>query len=511
MVSKHLILEMVNIRKAFPGVVALNNVDFELKKGEVQALLGENGAGKSTLIKILSGAHRKDTGKIFLDNKELSIDGPRHAHQLGIFTIYQDVNLVPQLSVWENIFLGNMLGKRGVINKKEMIDRTVSLMSTMDYYVDPTATADDLSISEKQMLEIMKAVHNQVRVLILDEPTASLQAKETDKLFETIRQMKSRGVSVIYISHRLKEIKEICDRGMVLRNGEKVDQFPIDRHTNLDQIVKMMVGTEIKKKYPKLTAEKREKLLKVKTLSREGFFHGINFAAYSGEVMSIFGIRGCGNVELARALFGLLDCDEGEIVVGAGNRVIAGRGPSEGVRNGIFYLPADRKKEGLFLDFSVKNNIIIGSLEKLLKWGFISVREERSTANYFIRSLGIKTNSYNSLLKTLSGGNQAKTLLARAMNKNAKIVILCEPTSGVDVAGKVEIYQLINKLTKDNRLVIMISSELPEIMGMSDRILVMYRGRIIREFERGKFSQEEILGAALGKLATGSEMYRAEY
>lgn len=508
MVSNRLILQMTNIRKTFPGVVALNNVDFDLKKGEVLGLLGENGAGKSTLIKILSGAHRKDSGKILLDNKETSIDSPHHSHQLGIFTIYQDVNLVPQLSVWENMFLGNMPGKRSLIDKKEMISRAISLMSAMDYYIDPTATPDDLSISEKQMLEIMKALHNRVRVLILDEPTASLQAKETKKLFETIQQLKRRGVSIIYISHRLEEIKEICDRGIVLRNGEKVDTFPINKDINLNQIIKMMVGSEIKKKYPKVSGEKGRRLLEVKNLSKEGCFHRISFTAYSGEVLSVFGIRGCGNVELARALFGLLDCDDGEILVGSGDQAIAARGPSDVIKNGVFYVPADRKKEGLVLDLSVNDNIILGYLQKVEKWGFTSKRKERSIANYFIRGLGIKTNSHNSLLKTLSGGNQQKTLLARAMNRNAKIVILCEPTSGIDVAGKVEIYQLMNKLIEDSRLVIMISSELPEIIGMSDRILVMYGGEINAEFERGGFSQEHILGAALGELAEGSEKLR---
>jgi len=420
---------------------------------------------------------------------------------LGIFAIYQELNLVPQLSVWENMFLRKLLKKGVFIDKKAMIQDTTSIMEKMDYNIDPIAIVNNLPVSEKQMLQIMKALHEDVRILIFDEPSSSLLPKEVKKLFEIIQQLKKQGVGIIYISHRLEEIKVICERGTVLRNGEYVDTVPISKTTDLDKIVKMMVGHEIKEKFPKHLVDKGEMVLEIKDLCKKGFFEGIDVVGYAGEILGIFGLRGCGNNELARVIFGAEEFDEGEIKIGSGTNKIAGGDPIDAMRSGIFFLPADRKKEGLVLELSIKENVTLPSLANISKLGFILEKKEKSIVNNFIKRLGIKTPSLDALVKTLSGGNQQKVVIAKAMARYAKVLIFCEPTAGIDVGTRVEIYQLMNELVKEGCLIIMISSDLPEVLGISDRVLVMHKGRIQKEFRREEFSQEKILRSAFGELS----------
>jgi ribose transport system ATP-binding protein len=493
-------LSLSNITKTFPGVVALHGVSLELKKAEVHALLGENGAGKSTFVKILSGAHRLDGGNIFIDGNETTIVNPHHAHQLGIFAIYQEPNVVLQLSVWENMFLGRLLRKGAFIRKSKMLQLTKNIMEKMDYYIDPNKLVVDLSVSEKQMLEIMKALIYDVRVLILDEPTSSLQPKEVTKLFQIIHQLKEDGVCIVYISHRLEEIREICDRGTILRNGEYVCTLPISKATDLDTIIQHMVGYDIKEKFPKSIVEQGEKLLEVKNLSQGKNFSGINFTGHGGEIVSIFGLRGCGNTELLKALFGARKYDGGEVTVASSTK-IDGR-IARAMKNGMFYLPADRKKEGLVQSLSVKENITLGFLRHIVRLGFIRAAKENSLVNRFIQRLSIKASNSRVLVRTLSGGNQQKVIIAKAMCQNAKILIMCEPTSGIDVGAKVEIYRVMNELVKEGCLIVLISSELSEVLNMSDRILVMHNGKLKKEFRRTSYNKEEILRVAFGEIGT---------
>lgn len=491
------ILEMKNISKAFYGVQALANVDFSVLRGETHILLGENGAGKSTLVKILSGAYHKDAGEIFFDGEQIEISTPLDAQRKGISIIYQEFNLIPGLSVAENIFLGRepVKGNR-LINWRVLNENAKAILNKLHADVSPTALVATLSVAEQQFVEIAKALSFGAKLIIMDEPSATLTPAEIDRLFAVIRDLKRAGVSIIYISHHLDEIFEIGDRVTVLRDGELVATDDIKNVTK-DMIIRWMVGRDLTNTYPPRTTTPGEVVLEVQNLSRRGELHDISFHLRRGEILGIAGLVGSGRTELVRALYGADPIDRGEIKLHG--RTLAIKTPKESIKNGIGFLPEDRKQEGLVLEQSVKNNVTLANLVKVVKNGIISGSAEKAAVDEYVRNLGIRTVNQQVLIKNLSGGNQQKVVLAKWLFTDSDILIFDEPTRGIDVGAKYEIYQLMNRLTEQGKSVIMVSSELPEIIGMSDRVLVLHNGRITGEYTRDQFDQELIMKNAAGE------------
>ncbi len=496
------LLSMKHITKMFPGVIALNNVHFELHRGEVHTLIGENGAGKSTLIKILSGAYRADQGEIFLDNQKIDIQTPHHAQLLGISTIYQEVTIVPDMSVAENMFLGKEIKKGGLISHRDQVLETERLLESFDYSLDPRRHIKDLLVAEKHMISIIKAIRDNPKILILDEPTASLTDREKEILFQNIRRLQEQGSGIIYISHRMEELKEIGDRVTVLRNGEYVDTLLLEEVKNIDDLLPLMLGKEVGNKYPKISAEVGKAHLRVREFTRKGSFYDVNFDCKAGEILGIFGLVGCGFEEVLRSIFGADPYDSGYVEVAANGDFVKlpKSKPQAALDSKVTYLPSDRKYEGLVMPMSIKENIVIASYRKLSSkmLGFIKSREVDASAVKFKELLDIKAPSIKTIVETLSGGNQQKVILAKSLCRGGNVFLFSEPTSGIDVGTKVEIYQFMNQLTAQGAGVILVSYELPEILGMSDRILVMYQGRIMKEFTRKDATEDDILRFAFG-------------
>ena len=493
------ILRLRGIRKTYPGVVALEDVNFDLRRGEVHILLGENGAGKSTLVKILSGACRRTSGQIYLDEVETDIRNPKQAQDLSIRVIYQELNLVPYLSVADNLFLGREPSLiPGILDQAAINEAARRLLASLDLRIDPRTPVRSLGIAEQQMVEIAKALSSDARILIMDEPTSALTESEIRQLFATIRTLKQKGVSIIYISHRLEETFEIGDRVSVLRDGRLVATRPISEVTQ-PELIRLMVDRDVKEQFPKRKTSRGEEVLRVEDLSSDGKFADISFALHRGEVLGIAGLMGSGRTELARVLFGVDRADRGAIFVRGQRRDI--RSVRTAIRLKMGFVTEDRKSEGLVLNLSVKDNICLPSVPKFSRLGLMRGRKEQQAALGYVRQLGIKTPSLRQRVVLLSGGNQQKVVLAKWLCSNAEILILDEPTRGIDVGAKVEIYEWMNRLTSQGAAILMISSELPEILGMSDRILVMRHGRIAGEFLAPEATQERILGAALGSYA----------
>ena len=495
--SNETTLQMQHISKSFPGVIALDDVDFELRKGEVHILLGENGAGKSTLMKILSGAYHAGAGKILLNGQEIEIKNPKHAQLLGISIIYQELNLVPQLSSAENIFLGREpVRLPGVVDHREMQRQAAAILKGLGVTLDVRLPVRELSIAEQQMVEVAKAISLDARILIMDEPTSALTEREIAELFARIRQLKQGGVSIVYISHRMEELFEIGDRVTVLRDGRNVGSCPI-QEVSRAQLIRLMANRELTNQFPKVSATKGAEALRVENLNTRDKLTDINFTLYRGEVLGIAGLLGSGRTELARAIFGADPIESGKIYLN-GNLVEI-RSPRQAIRSRVGFLTEDRKSEGLVLALSVRDNICLASLNQFSRLGIVSGATETKTAQHYVKELRIKTPGIRQKAVNLSGGNQQKVVLSKWLSSNADILIFDEPTRGIDVAAKAEIYELMNKLTQKGVAVLMISSELPEIIGMSDRILVMSRGRINGEFSSGEATQEKILHCALGE------------
>ncbi|MFB0516470.1 MAG: sugar ABC transporter ATP-binding protein [Candidatus Neomarinimicrobiota bacterium] len=493
------VLEMRHIRKTFPGVVALDDVRFELERGEVHILLGENGAGKSTLVKILSGAYQKTGGQIILNGRETNIRSPRHAQELGIAIIYQEFNLVPQLSAGENIFLGReQIQIPGLINQREIFTSAQSILDDLGVEIDARKPVGELGVAQQQMVEVAKALSLDARVLIMDEPTSALTENEITELFSAIRQLKRKGVSIIYISHRLEELFEIGDRVTVLRDGKYVGTRDVSEVTK-SELISMMVNRELKAHFPKQKAVTGEEVLRVSGLSRKGVLYDISFSVHRGEVLGVAGLLGSGRTELARSLFGAEKIDSGEIYIKGKRQRI--KSPRRAINLGVGLLTEDRKSQGLIMILSAKDNICLPSVERLSRLGFVDIREESQVAAQYVRDLRIKTPSLHQQVMFLSGGNQQKVVISKWLCCQADILIFDEPTRGIDVGSKVEIYQLMNRLTAQGVAIIMISSELPEILGMSDRVMVMNQGRIAGEFSAREATQEKILHCALGGAA----------
>ncbi|MCX6168138.1 MAG: sugar ABC transporter ATP-binding protein [Ignavibacteriales bacterium] len=489
------ILELCNIRKSFPGVVALDNVDFKLHEGEVHVLLGENGAGKSTLVKIISGASQKESGEIFLYGSKIDIKSPKHARELGIGIIYQELNLIPSLTAAENIFLGReSTDMIGVIDQKSHISSSQKILNELGIDLDCNIPIKNFGIAQKQMIEVAKALSLKTKILIMDEPTSALSKTEIKQLFDAIRKLKEKGVSIIYISHRLEELFEIGDWITVLRDGKWIDTKRIDETSNAE-LISLMVNRELKELFPKHNSKIGNEILRVENLSIKGSLKKINFSLHCGEILGISGLVGSGRTELARALFGVDKIDSGEIYIKG--KLVNIKSPSDAIDNGIGFLTEDRKSQGLVLILTVKENISLANLDSFSKLGVINFKKEKEEAEQYQKSLRIKTPGLNQKAINLSGGNQQKVILAKWLSSKSDILIFDEPTRGIDVGSKVDIYHLMNRLAEQGVAIIMISSELPEILGMSDRILVMHQNEIAGEILENA-TQEKIMQYAVG-------------
>jgi ribose transport system ATP-binding protein len=493
------LLEMRGISKRYPGVVALDNVDFEVLPGEVHALVGENGAGKSTLMKILAGAETRDSGELLINGEPAAIHHPQDAMELGVNIIYQEFNLVPHLSAAENIFLGREPGAAlpGFINFRKLYEDAQQLMDSLGVQVDVRTEVSRLSVAQQQMVEIAKATSRNSVVIAMDEPSATLTDHELRNLFELIRSLRDRGVGIIYISHRLEEIFGVCDRVTVLRDGHYVGILRVEE-TSREEIIRMMVGRELKESIPKRPAEIGEPLLEVRALTRKGVFEDISFTVRRGEIVGIGGLVGAGRTEVARAIFGADPIDAGEIRFDG--KAVRPRSPREAIRLGIGLVPEDRKSLGLILNMVVRENTTLANLDLLTMLGFVNRKKERDVAESYTRDLRIRTPTIEQEVRNLSGGNQQKVVLAKWLFTQSRLLIFDEPTRGIDVGSKVEIYELMNDLAAKGAAMIMISSELPELLGMSDRILVMHEGRLAGELTREEATQEKVM-----HLATGGE------
>ncbi len=486
--------EMRGISKEFPGVKALDNVGFTVEAGEVRALVGENGAGKSTLMKILNGNYKKDSGSILIDGEEVNITDPQVADKLGITIIFQELNLVDELSVAENIFAGRLAPKGKLINWKEINQKAKVLMESIGFEKAPTTIVGTLTVAEKQMVEIAKALSRNSRIILMDEPSATLTKKELDALFQIIRDLKAKGISVIYISHRMEEIFEICETVTVLRDGQVIGTRKVAEVTN-DELVEMMVGREVNSAFPKRDCEVGEEVLRVENLCRKDRRQDVSFSLRKGEVLGIAGLVGAGRTEIMRAIFGVDYINRMDVYVRGKKARI--RKPEDAKKYGIAFLTENRKLEGLTLDFTVQSNIVAANLGSIKKGLFTSKKQEAEIADEYIAKTRIKTPHRNQKVGNLSGGNQQKVVVSKWLNSEPDILIMDEPTRGIDVGAKREIYETINELVAQGKAIIMISSELPEVLGMSDRVLVMKDDAIVAELTGDKINAVEVMRYAL--------------
>jgi ABC-type sugar transport system ATPase subunit len=486
---------MCGIHKSFPGVQALENVDFDLRAGEVHALLGENGAGKSTLIKILGGAHQPDAGKIFIASNDIDIHSPGDALRAGIAAIYQEFNLVPTLSARENIFLGQESTTLGFIRRREELHQAKALLNRVGVEIDPDIPCNQLSIAQQQVVEIAKALSLAAKIIIMDEPSATLTPQEVEFLFEVIRDLQQQGIGIIYISHRLPEIFQIADRVTILRDGQHVATKDTAEVTR-DTLIEMMVGRRLEHEFPHRDMTPGETRLAVTNLCRGNAVRGVSLSVGKGEVLGITGLVGAGRTEMARLIFAADKPTEGEIFLD-GQRLKINT-PRDAIRAGICLLTEDRKFQGLILKHSVLENFGLPNLDHFARLAFVNQGQEQESLDKFVKRLRIKLTSSRQLAANLSGGNQQKVVLAKWLERNCEVVIFDEPTRGIDVGAKYEIYQLMNALAVAGKAIIMISSELPEILGMSDRILVMHEGRVTGEItDVENATQEQIMHLAV--------------
>jgi ribose transport system ATP-binding protein len=489
------LLQMRAVSKQFPGVRALDDVAFDLQRGEVHVLLGENGAGKSTLMRVLSGACARDAGDILIDGQPVVLHSPRDAQALGISTIYQEFNLVPHLTAAANIFLGREpLYGAGIINRRKLLADAASLLGSLGTTIDPSARVKDLSVAEQQMVEVAKALSIDARILIMDEPTSALTESEIDQLFGAIKRLTGRGVAVIYISHRMEELARVGHRATVMRDGRSIATRPLP--CPIPELVRLMANRDITQHFPARTRRRGAPLLHVDGISRPPRLREVTFTLHRGEILGVAGLLGAGRTELARAIAGADVPAYGRVVL-EGQPLRLGA-PSHAIRAGIGLVPEDRKRHGFVPGQSVAANLALPQLHRLARGGVIDRHRERALATKWIHELRIKTPDASARVLTLSGGNQQKVVLGKWLAAGADVLIVDEPTRGIDVAAKMEIYQLLDRLAADGAGILMISSELPEILGMSDRVLVMHQGRLQAVLDAGEATQERVLQAALG-------------
>jgi inositol transport system ATP-binding protein len=490
---------MEGISKAFSGVVALKNVQLEVGYGKVHALMGENGAGKSTLMKILTGIYQPDNGKITFRGKEIQIKNPRAALSSGIVMIHQELNPIPEMTIAENILIGRepVYKVFGMVNRKKLRQTATELLKQMDLSINPDTKMKELSISEMQMVEIVKALSYDARLIIMDEPTSAISDKEVEKLFEIIVKLKEKNISIIYISHKIEEIYKIADDITILRDGEYIDTC-YAKTLLYDDLIKKMVGRELKEIFPKENIELKETVLEVKNFNKAGKFTDISFYLRKQEILGIAGLMGAGRTELAEAVFGLDIPDSGKLFLNGRETKI--RNPQDAINHGIGFIPEDRKIKGLCLCRPVMENISLAYLDDFCTLGgIIKLEKEIKESKRQVQNLKIKTSSIHQVTDRLSGGNQQKVVLSKWLIGNASILIFDEPTRGIDINAKAEIYKIMTSFLKQDKAIIMISSELQELIGMCDRILVLHKGKISGEFERKDFNQERILKAAMGE------------
>jgi rhamnose transport system ATP-binding protein len=490
------ILEIRNVTKTFPGVRALDGVHFELRKGEIHALMGENGAGKSTLIKVITGVYQPDSGEILLEGKPVSIRGPLDSQKLGIAAIYQHVTCYPDLSVTENIFIGHELVRpltRG-IRWKELNEKAAALLERLDADFEPRALMGNLSVAQQQIVEIAKALSTDARIIIMDEPTAPLTKRECEDLYRIAEGLRDEGVSILFISHRLEDMYRLASRVTVFRDSRYVGTWNA-AEISRDDLIVAMVGRKITQLFPKREVSIGEEVLRVEGLSRRGFFKDVSFSVHRGEIVAITGLVGAGRTEVCEAIYGITKADSGRVLL-AGKELRAAH-PSEALGKGIGYLPEDRLKQGLVLEWAIATNISLPSLERFSKLGWLNRRRENIKAKELAERLEVKANSVYDLVATLSGGNQQKVIVAKLLTGEMKVIILDEPTKGVDVGAKTAIFNIMNDLAKAGYGIVMVSSEMPEVLGMSDRIVVMREGRVSAVLETSGATQESILDAAM--------------
>ncbi|RMG39284.1 MAG: sugar ABC transporter ATP-binding protein [Planctomycetota bacterium] len=486
---------MRGICKAFPGVQALWDVDLTLRSGEVLALLGENGAGKSTLMKVLGGAVHPDRGTIEIDGRPVAIRAPEDAQRAGVSIIYQEFNLVPGLTAEENIFLGRERRRWGFVDRRSERRAARELFERLGVSIDPETPCRRLSVAQQQIVEVAKALALRARILVMDEPTATLTPSEVQRLFQVIRDLKARGLGIVYISHRLEEIFEIADRVTVLRDGRNVAEAAVGEVTR-DRLIRWMVGRELKDEFPPRSVEPGPVRFVVRNLSRGDAVRDVSFEVRRGEVLGVTGLVGAGRTEAARLIFGA-DRRDGGVVELDGRRLTIRR-PRDAIRAGIGLLPEDRKAQGLVLKLSVRENFALANLDRFAVFGWIRSQQERRELSEYVRKLRIKVPDTEQPVRNLSGGNQQKVVLAKWLVRHCEVLIFDEPTRGVDVGAKFEIYQLINEAAASGKCVIMISSELPEVLGMADRIVVMHGGRVTGEIaDARRATQEDVMRLAV--------------
>jgi ribose transport system ATP-binding protein len=489
------ILEMTEITKTFPGVVALDQVNFNLLAGDIHALVGENGAGKSTLIKILGGVYSVDSGEIEIDGKPAFVDNPITATKLGVAIIHQELNVIPGLSVADNVMLGaHPTTGLGFINEKELEEETQKILDDLGVNLSPNEQVRSLPIAAAQLILIAQALARKPRILVLDEPTAALGEADIDHLFDVLKRLSSQGVGIIYISHKLDEVFCISDRISVLRDG-KYAGTRITSATNHQEIVHLMVGRELREMYPKQEVEIGEVILDVQNFESEGSGIAVSFQVRKGEILGIFGLLGAGRTRLVKALFGA-EKGIGKIIIDG--KEIQVKAPADAYKVGIGLLPLERKSEGLVMPLSIENNLLLGTFPKYVRTGFMRDEKMSQAADHWIDTLHIISTGRSQITRDLSGGNQQKVVLGRLLESQVKVLILNSPTRGIDVGAKVEIYNLMGELCSQGKAVIFVTSELPELLGLSDRIIVMSSGQITGEFPREEADQEKIMHAAIG-------------
>ncbi len=490
-------LKLEKISKYFPGIKALDDVHLVLYPGEVHALVGENGAGKSTLVKIITGVYQPTNGKIYYKGEELDFANALEAQKHGIAAIHQEASMFPELSVTENIFMGHHIKHRGRIDWKEMRNHTAALLKRMDLNINPSTTVKNLSTAERHMVEIAKALSIDADLVIMDEPTSALSLREIEDLYKIIRQLNDAGKAVLFISHKFDEIFEICDKYTVFRDGKYIGEGPVEKSA-LDKIITMMVGRSLDQMFPKAEVKITDPILEVKNFTRTGYFKDISFTLRKGEILGFFGLVGAGRTEIMRALFGIDKASSGEVVFKG--KQVAIHNPKTAMKLGIVYIPEDRHEQGAIQDMSITHNITLPVIDELSPLGITRKAAEQETVQKYGTLMEIKAASWDVALNTLSGGNQQKVVIAKWLATHPKVLIMDEPTKGIDVATKAAVHRFVSSMAEKGLAVILVSSELPEIEGMSDRIIVMHEGRVTAEYERGQVDSETIIRAATGNL-----------
>ena len=491
------VVELRNVTKRFPGVVALHNMQLAVKPGEIHGLIGENGAGKSTLIKVLTGVHMADEGEIYVHGERKVFKNPNESAAAGIACVYQELNIEKLLSVTDNIFINKWTKKGFLLDYEGMHKKAAEVMQSLGQDIDPRKAAGTFGMGVQQMIEIAKAVLIDAKMIIMDEPTSSLGEKEVKQLMQTCRELKARGVGILFVSHKLEELFELCDRVTVIRDGEFIETRDIAGWNN-DSLITAMVGRTLENQFPKEFGTKGECMLKIENLSIGGVLKNVSLEAYGGQILGMSGLVGAGRTETVRAVFGADPIDGGKIYI-KGKEVNV-KSPKQAIAEGIALLTEDRKGQGLVLQESIRTNLVLASLKRHTTGLFLDERRIQESGEGHIRTLRIKTPSIDEIVGQLSGGNQQKVVIGKWLNSEADIYIFDEPTRGIDVGAKVEVYNVMNSLVKAGKCVIMISSEMPEILGMSDRVVVMRGGRVMATVDRDSkhFNQEDIMKAAWG-------------